>query len=242
MNDVTSLVLSPLDELIELLPKIEKAKERARLGTVLQKATASVQQFNYVPTLIEGLIVLVEATDADFDSVRSEIDATLRDIAKMSRILAGEPTIDQLDSINNKDLTKLSLEVEKIQSRIEGLWRKTVRDALGGQAALGGVLMNIPGVEALGGDLLRLAARASKLEDASRPALDRVNERDALVNEASALNERLLAFGVAAPIANFLVAVAAGPVRLSDLTDEILGWIREHNALSLFDVSAHRTT
>lgn len=242
MDYATDLDLAPLDELIELLPKIETAKERARLGTALQKATASAERFDHIPALIEGLVALVEAADADFEAVRSEIGTSLSEIVKMSRILSGEPTIDQLDAINQIGLTRLPFEVEKIGNYVEGVWRKAVQDALGGQAALGEVLTNIPGVEALGRDLLKLAARAKKLEDASRPAVDRVKERNALVAEASALNERLLAVGVAPPIANFLVAVAARPVRLSDLTDEILGWIRDHEALALFTVSAHGAT
>lgn len=242
MDDVADTTLAPLDELIELLPKIDKAKERARLGTALQKATASAERLDGFPALLEGLTTLVEAANADFEAVRSEISASLSEIVKMSRILAGEPTIEQLDAINQIGLTRLPFEMEKIERGIEGVWRKAAQDALGGQAALGEVLTNIPGVEALGSDLLKLAARAKKLEDTSRPPADRVDERDKLVVEASALNDRLLAVGVAPPIAAFLVAVAARPVRLSDLTDEILGWIRDHDALALFTVSAHGAT
>lgn len=242
MDYAADIALAPLDELIELLPQIEKAKERARLGTALQKATTSAERYDHFPALIEGLVTLVEAADADFEAVRSEIGSSLSEIVKMSRILSGEPTIDQLDAINQIGLTRLPFEIEKIENYVEGVWRKAVQDALGGQAALGEVLTNIPGVETLGRDLLRLAARAKKLEDANRPAADRVKERDALVAEASALNDRLLAVGIASPIANFLVAVAARPVRLSELTDEILGWIRDHEALALFTVSAHGPT
>lgn len=242
MNDALDTKLAPLEELIELLPKIDKAKERARLGTALQKATASAESFDKYPALLEGLATLVDAADADFEAVRSEIGASLSEIIRMSRILAGEPTIEQLDTINQVGLTRLPFEIDKIEKVIEAVWRKAVQDALGGQASLGVVLTNIPGVESLGSDLLKLAARAKKLEDASRPPADRVNERDALLLEASALNERLLGVGVAPSIAAFLVAVAARPVRLSDLSDEILGWIRDHNALALFTVSAHGAT
>ncbi|NKJ72702.1 hypothetical protein GFL38_10540 [Rhizobium leguminosarum bv. viciae] len=242
MDNAVDTALAPLDELIELLPKIEKAKERARLGTALQKSTMSAERYDHFPALIDGLVTLVEAADADFEAVRSEIGFSLIEIIKMSRILSGEPTIDQLDAINQIGLTRLPLEIEKIENYVEGAWRKAVQDALGGQAALGEVLTNIPGVEALGRDLLRLAARTKKLEDASRPAADRVKERNALVAEASALSDRLLGVGIAPPIANFLVAVAARPVRLSELTDEILGWIRDHQALPLFTVSAHGAT
>lgn len=239
MNGATDTALAPLEELIELLPKIEQAKERARLGTALEKATASAERFDHFPALIESLSILVEAANADFEAVRSEIGASLNEIVRMGRTLAGEPTIDQLDEINQIGLTRLPLQVEKIQSCVEAVWRRAVQDALGGQAALGEVLTNIPGVESLGRDLLKVAARARKLEDASRPTIDRVKERDDLAKEALALNDRLLAVGVAPPIAAFLVAVAAQPVRLSDVSDEILGWIRDHDALALFSVSAH---
>jgi hypothetical protein len=242
MNDAVDTALAPLDELIELLPKIEKAKERARLGMALQRATTSADQLDHLPAFIEGLVILVESADADFEAVRSEISSSLSRIVKMSQILAGEPTIGQLDEINQTGFTLLPFEVEKIGSRVESVWRKATKDALGGQAALGEVLTNIPGVETLGRDLLEIATRANKLEDVSRPPADRVKERDALMVEASALNDRLLAVGVAPPIATFLVSVAAHPVRLSDLTDEIFDWIRDHNALALFTVSAHSAT
>jgi hypothetical protein len=242
MVDVMETRLAPLDDLLELIPKIEKAKERARLGTALQKATASAERFDRLPTLLEGLAILVDAADADFDTVRSDIGASLSEIAKMGRILSGEPTIEQLDLINQIGLNQLELKIEKIESQVEAVWRKSTQDVLGGQAALGEVLTNIPGVEALGRDLLKLAARAKTLEDSARLAADRVKERDALVMAASALNDRLLDVGVAPPIAAFLVAVAAGPVRLSDFTDEIFVWIRNHDALALFSVSAHGAT
>lgn len=242
MDDVADTKLAPLDELVELLPKIEKAKDQARLGTALQKATALAERFDAFPPLLEGLAKLVEAAGAEFEAVRSEIGPSIADIVKMCRILAGEPTIEQLDAINQIGLTRLPYEVDKISNQVENVWRKTAQDALGGQAALGAVLTNIPGVEALGRDLLKLAARAKRLEDINRAAADRVTERDALVVEASALNDRLLAAGIAQPIAAFLVAVAARPVRLSDLSDDIFGWLRDHNALALFTVSAHGAT
>ena len=87
-----------------------------------------------------------------------------------------------------------------------------------------------------------VALRAKKLEDESRRASDRAEEHDTLLVEASALNGRLLAAGVAPPIAKFLVDVASRPVRLSDVSDEILAWIRDHDALALFSVSANGAT
>ncbi|WP_189557131.1 hypothetical protein, partial [Mesorhizobium sp. M4B.F.Ca.ET.089.01.1.1] len=142
------------------------------------------------------------------------------------------------DNVNQVGLTQLPLQIDKIETSIESAWRKTVRDALGGQAALGEILTSIPGVESLGRELTKLAQRAASLEDHSRAAAARVAERNKLVAEASELADRLLNAGVAPPIATFLVAVAAGPVRLSDLTDDILAWIKDHNALALFTVSA----
>lgn len=237
MEEAAEVTLAPLDALIDLLPKIEKAKERQRLGTALQKATGSAERYGRYPDLLADLATLVDALDGDFEAVRSDIGSSMVEIVKMGRVLSGEPTIEQLDAINQLGLTRLPLEIDRIADRIEGVWRRAVQDALGGQAALGEVLTNIPGVDALGRELLKLANRAQKLEDRGCPAADRVTERDLLLTEASALNDRLLAVGVAPPIADFLVSVAAKPVRLSDLTDEILGWIRDHNALALFTVS-----
>jgi hypothetical protein len=238
MDEAAEITLAPLDALIDLLPKIEKAKERQRLGSALQKATAAAARYDLYPGLLTDLTMLVDASDGDFEEIRSDIGSTMVEIIKMGRVLAGEPTIEQLDAINQVDLTRLPLEIKRIEDRIEGVWRRTVQDALGGQAALGEVLTNISGVDALGHELLKLASRAQKLEDRGCQAADRVTERNLLLTEASALNDRLLAVGVAPPIADFLVSVAAKPVRLSDLTDEILGWIRDHDALALFTVSA----
>lgn len=135
-------------------------------------------------------------------------------------------------------MVQLPLQIEKINERIEDLWRLSVRQNLGGHAALGDVLNAIPGVASLGRDLTTLAVRARTLEDVKRRASDRVAQRDALVREVAEVADRLLKAGVAPPVANFLVAIAANPVPLSDLTEEIFAWIRDHDALALFSVSA----
>src|SRR3546814_630221 len=200
MNISDSADLAPLDDLIALLPKIEKAKERARLGTALQKATATVERLDRLPELMRDLLILVEAADADFEEARSEIGYALSEIIKMGRVLGGEPSIDDLDAINQGGLARLPLEVEKIENRIESVWKKSVQDALGGQAALGEVLNNIPGVEALGRDLLMLAAQARAIQDPATAAAERVKQRDALLEKAAALNDRLLEVGVDPPV------------------------------------------
>lgn len=240
MSDTTdSQDLAPLEELINLLPKIEQAKEQARLGTALQKATASAELYNHFPDRLNGLSALLGAIDFEKEELRGELGLTLATIAKVGLTLGGDPTIEQLDAINQAGMVQLPLQIEKIEGRVELLWCRAVHADLGGQAALGEVLSAIPGVEALGRDLQALAARTRALDDAKIAAGQRIAERDALREEASALQERLLEAGIAAPIADFLVSVAANPVRLSDLTDEIYEWIRSHDALSLFSVSAH---
>src|SRR3546814_18941058 len=86
---------------------------------------------------MRDLLILVEAADADFEEARSEIGYALSEIIKMGRVLGGEPSIDDLDAINQGGLASLQLEVEKIENRIESVWQKSVQDDLGGQAALG---------------------------------------------------------------------------------------------------------
>jgi hypothetical protein len=240
-DDREAIELAPLDALIDILPKIELAKQRARLGNALEKATATVQRLARYPEVLTDLGTLASASGSGLESSRSDIEQTLAVIIKMAKVLASQPTIEDLDNVNQVGLTQLPLQMEKIEERIETAWRKTVREAFGGQAALGEVLTNIPGLEALGRELTGLAAWADKLDDKTKPAAWRVAERDSLVAQASALNDRLLGAGIAPPIAAFLVAVAAGPVRLSDLTDDIYAWIRDHDALALFTVSARRT-
>lgn len=231
--------LAPLEDLIALLPEIERAKERARLGTALQKATTSAELYEHLPDRLDGLGKLLSAIALNKEELRGELTATLVTIAKMGLTLSSEPTIEQLDAINQTEMAQLPFQVEKIEGRVELLWRHAVHADLGGQGVLGEVLSAIPGVDVLGYDLKALAIRIRALEDTAIAADQRVTERDALRKEASALQERLLEAGIAAPIADFLVSVAANPVLLSDLTDEIFDWIRSHNALSLFSVSAH---
>src|SRR3546814_11674305 len=86
---------------------------------------------------MRDLLILVEAADADFEEARSEIGYALSEIIKMGRVLGGEPSIDDLDAINQGGLARLPLEVEKIENRIESVWKRSVQDDLGGQAALG---------------------------------------------------------------------------------------------------------
>lgn len=233
--------LAPIDDLIAILPKIEEAKERARLGSALQKATFASEEHSGVPSHLDNLSALLSATALDKDDLRAKLEPTLVSIINMGRVLSGDLTIEQLDEINQSGMTLLPSNVEKIERYIEELWKDSIQQGLGGQAALGGVLSAIPGLEALGRKLSDFAARTRSLENDHTPAKDRVAERDALLLEASALSDRLEEAGIESLIAEFLVAVAQNPVLLSDLTEEILAWIREHNALTLFSVSARGT-
>lgn len=237
-NDSHASEITPLEALVNILPKIEAAKQRARLGNALDKATAAVERLSYCPDLLSDLGILASASGSGLEAWRSEIEQTLADITRTSKLLAGHPSVEDLDYVNQIGLTQLPLQVEKIEERIENAWRRTVQQALGGQGALGEVLTNIPGVEDLGRELTGLAAQAKRLEDRTKPAAWRVAERTKLTEQASDLADQLLGAGIAPPVAEFLVAVAAGPVRLSNLTDDIYTWIKEHNALALFTVSA----
>ena len=240
-DDTKDTMLAPLDELIAILPKIEQAKERARLGTALQKATISAEQFKWVPSRLEGLSTLLEGIATHKGELRTDIEPALNAIINLARLLTGEASIEVLDDINQRGMARLPLHIDKVEDRIEALWKQSIQQDLGGQAALGKILSAIPGVESLGQDLANLAARTRALEDSKIPANDRVAERNTLMTEASALADRLLKAGIAPPIAEFLVAVTTGPVRLSNLTEDIFAWIRDHEALEQFSVSVQGT-
>jgi hypothetical protein len=239
-DSIDEATLAPLDELIAILPQIEPAKERAELGDVLQKATRAAERYAEIPERLENLSTLLDAIIANKQQLRLDLGQDLNDVIRMAHILAGEPSKEDLINVNQDAMPKLELRIQNIERQVEGLWRDCVELALGGQAALGLVLSAIPGVKSMGREVTSLAARVASLTDATRPAHDRVTERDELVTKASAMADRLLQAGVAPPIAAFLVAVAANPVQLSDLTEEIFAWIREHEALALFSVSTRR--
>ena len=229
--------LAPLDELLDALPEILKAKERERLGGALQKATNSAERYNSLPDEFENLIALLDAITFDKAKLLTNVANALNAVRRTARILAGQPSFDDLTNINQHAMPQLPLHVDNIKRQIEDLWRASIEQALGGQAALGQVLEAIAGVESLGRDVTRLASQVGSLTDVTRQARDRVSERDVLVKKASAMDADLLSAGIAPPIADFLVAVAANPVQLSKLSEEILTWLREHDALALFAVS-----
>lgn len=229
--------LAPLDDLIGLLPQIAGARERARLGTALQKATASAAELDYCPDLLADLALLAAASSRDLAPLRASIGPQLASVLELGRKLSGELTTESLSAAAQTDLPRLEFAVERIRDCVEGLWREATEADLGGQAALGEVLTGIATTETLGRDLVRLGVRVKRLVDRNTPAADRIVERDKLIAQASALDARLHETGVAPPIAHFLLTVAVRPARLSELTDEILAWIRDHDALDRFVVS-----
>jgi hypothetical protein len=246
-DDIEQATLAPLDALIAILPQIQKAKERDRLGDALRKATGAAERYAWIPERLKDLSIVLdaigakEAAGAKKESLRLELRAALDAVIRLGRLLGGELSIEDLVRVNQDSMRALPFHIENIEQKVESLWRASIEQAFGGQAALGQVLSIIPGIELLGRDLTILSARIGFLTDAKRPARDRVHERNELVIKVSAMADRLLEAGVAPSIAAFLVAVAANPVQLSEITDEILAWIREHKALSLFLVSTRRT-
>jgi hypothetical protein len=246
-DDIEQATLAPLDALIAILPQIQKAKERDRLGDALRKATSAAERYAWIPERLKDLSTLLDATSvkeaagANKEDLRLELGVALDAVIRLGRILAGELSIEDLVRVNQDSMRALPFHIEKIEQKVETLWRESIEQAFGGQAALGQVLSTIPGIELLGRDVTNLSARVAFLIDAKRPARDRVNERNELVIKVSAMANRLLEAGVAPSIAAFLVAVATNPVQLSEVTDEILAWIRQHEALTLFLVSTRRT-
>ncbi len=234
-NEVVAL--APLDELIEILPKIAAAQQRARLGTALQKATTTVERLDDLPARLAGLDALVSASRSKLGDA-TDVRQILSTIATMARMLAGQPSIEELDHVNQVGLNQLPFHFQRVEEQVEGAWQAAVNEVLGNQGALGHVLLNIPGVESLGRKLIALAARAAALENKLKPAAWRVAELDHLLSERTDIAGRLQDAGIAQNIASFLLAVAAKPVRLSDLTDDILAWLKDHDALEMFDVSA----
>lgn len=237
MSETEQIDLAPLDELIALGPKIEQAQQRARLGSALQKATANVEQWSDLPARLSGLAQLLGASGARAEQL-APVAEPLTGVFAMARVMSAEPTVEDLDRINQVSFTTLPFQVEKIEGAIEGAWRISVADALAGQGALGRVLRRIPGVESLGDELAQLAQGASALIDRNQPVGWRITERDCLANARADLSERLQAAGIATEVAAFLVAVADGPVSLSALSEPVLGWLRDHEALAMFEVSA----
>jgi hypothetical protein len=232
-------LLAPLDDLIEILPQIEPAKQRARLGGALQRATATVKQLSRLPDQVTSLAIILAECRSELPD-RTEIERTLSVIVSMARVMAGQPTIEELDNLNQTSLNQLPLHFERVEDKVEAAWRTAVREALGNQGALGAVLTNIPGFQELGRDLTALSERADSLGDKAKSAVWRVAERNRLTTELSAIAGKLEGVGIASNVAKFLVAVAARPVPLSELTDDIYAWIKENNALPLFNVSAGR--
>lgn len=233
-----STSLAPIDDLLALVPAIKAAKDRQRLGNALMKATATATRLADVPTQLEGLAVLLEALETDKTVLKNEISATLGVMAGMARRLAGELSSEDLENINGQGLVQLPLQVEKVERQIELVWRSEINRTLGGQAALGLVLSAISGVQALGKEITGLAARADKLSDSSIAAAKRVAERDALLKEGDALEQKIRSAGIEPAIAKFLVQAATGTVRLSQLDDATFAWIRDNGADDLFQISA----
>ena len=232
--------LAPLEELFALMPQIQPAKERADLGEALRKVTSAAEQFDAIPEKLGNLATLLDVIADHSERLREDIGDELHYVIQMAKLLAGSPSKEDLVKLHQDFLSTLGYRIQTIERPIEARWRDFIERTLGGRRALGEVLSTIPNLQELGRDLMRFAVRVESLKLAKGPPRERAAERDELVAEVSALANRLLTAGVAPPIAQFLVAVAANPVQLSDLTEEVFDWIRTHAALTRFVVSTRK--
>lgn len=230
------LDLAPLDELIALVPKLDLANERRRLGTALQKATANAETWKDLPERLEAWADLAQAGGASAEDFEA-IAPALASIFAMARALGSGLTVEQLDQLNQVAFNQLSFQVDKIEQVVEAVWRRSVEDAIGGQRGLGLVLERIPDVQSLGRELSDLARRGDLLTDRARPAAWRIAERERLAAARAELTGKLEAAGIASEMVTFLLAIADGPVRLGDVSDAVLAWLRAHTAFDMFDLT-----
>mgnify|MGYP001810379664 CR=1 FL=1 len=251
------IALAPLDGLIGSLGELNEAVERSRLGAALENATAYANACVACPSAIKDYTLLVETAVEKRDALRAEFLEKLSKIADMGKTLAGNPTVQELEELNQTTLGYLQRDVqtlvafaehealpygETLVARVESAWVDSVQATFGGQGALGGVLAGISGTEEIGKALVNVADRSKALANKSRSAEERVALRAALLEEVDALGVSLKGAGVDSKIADFLVSVAARPMRLSDVSVETLTWIREHNALDKFEISTATAT
>ena len=64
-DGIDEVTLAPLDELIAILPEIQKAKDRDRLGDALQKQPMQPRKASWIPEQLEDLNTLLDVIGAD---------------------------------------------------------------------------------------------------------------------------------------------------------------------------------
>jgi hypothetical protein len=210
------------------------AVQARQFGSALGAALSEVSKcgaFDAAEEVVETLDLIGPDLTPGERRALEEALAPLRELASMLTSATDASTLGKIPAtVRGADVA-----AGLIQRQLKDAWRRTLEAEFTATEKLGGVLERLPRLRAIGQRLVAAArnalALAAQLPSArARTVLDRCRaDRDAARRELSADGAG------DAPVA-FLLSVADGKATLGHVTAEVLEWLGQEDALSLFSV------
>lgn len=226
-----------LDELERLLPELEPALERRRLGESLGRVVDALRESDPYIRRLKAILEIAHETDFSAEPRHAE---TLRELIETAKSAAEEMlkanTVDDLKVVQDeyKEFAKVmaNADVHAIRPHWAGIVARDFKPL----GAIGRLLERIDGVSDLGHRLVecsrkadesvRSKASAEALRDSIRrlreERLELEAERDSLTNEPE--------------VDAFLNALAEGRATLRIVTEKVRVWLDQNGALDSFSI------
>lgn len=224
--------LTRLEQLVPLCGSIRKGTEYA---SALAQATSEIQKAEALPDRLANL------------------DPVLRVLAKTTHLSANEiaPDLDKIvgagreleQCVNAETLRDARFGVQAAQEAIQRIekvvakaWMARVRAEFLPLQSLGAVLASIPDTRKTGQELQRYATEALAEAGNGVPASSALQSFEKARAELSERLKLLNKLGIDESVRTFLLELAGGDATLSNLTPDVLEWLRARNALARFRI------
>ena len=234
MSEREGATVDPFEALSALLPSLPMVRENKSLGRALSKVDSAAKR---VEEQIATLEALVEASSLFSgylgDTNQVEFERRLRTLARQGYSLqsvADEAGLEEALRV----LPEIKGNIEHVVRDLQIAWSARLRIHFAAAKGLGGVLTQIPGMQALGADMLETAKRSAGL--AFPPDGDTQQALADLEEEWSTQRAQLAEIGAGEEVERFLLAVAERTANLSLVSPDVLEWLAGNGAAAHFMV------
>lgn len=229
----------PLVELeTTLLPQAGAVAEQMKFGDALSQAQQHLAGQADLPALVEFLAELVAVLAPLSGSAAEAARTHSKALLDHAREIGSIDDRDALKRIQHP-LRDARGAVDALLSSLRAEWDDQVRRQFEPLVTVGAVLEGIDATKSLGQGLRRWAESVPKSGPGRWvPQRAEVEKLQQMREDLPARRESLASVGIDEQVHRFLFAVSRGDATLVDVTQDVLAWLADNDALARFSVAS----
>lgn len=226
-----------LDELERLLPELEPAIERRRLGESLGRVVDALRDSDRHVRRFKAILEIARETEFSAEPRQAEALEELMDAAELAADgMIKASTADDLRVVQDeyKKLTEAMTKTDR--DGIRPHWERIVERDFKPLDAIGELLERIDGVSDLGRRLVECGRKADESVRSKPPAEALRDNIRRLREDRAALEAERASLTNEPEVDAFLNALAQGRATLRTVTEKVRDWLEQNGALDSFSI------